>query len=606
MSLITIAWSIAAAIGLTFFFIQISLWYANRDNPAYLLAGVMSLAAGLGALTELGMALAASPADFQTYILLNNLCVYFLLVPMVWFVRYRLQSGPRWLLWMITTAWTFCLVVNFVLPGNLTFESIERLDTDYTFWGEAYNLPVGTPNPFRFVSELATFLIIVFVVWATAGAFRKGERQKAFSVGVPILVFILAGGIHSPLVDSGIVKTPYMISWAFVAIAVSLGWQLVRDATAVVRYSRQVRQSEARWRILMENVEIGVIGTTAEGSISFANRYILDLLGLPSEGVLGRPMTDFVPVSVKTELAGRIAIARQIGPRPSADYPLVDALGQRYEVHWSLVGIRDETGEIVGFMAFCDDVTAVRKTEHDLQQTRRTIERLDRSAILYEVTAGVAHELNQPLAAILSNAQAGRRILDQVPPGMEEIGEIFADLVDDSKRAGAIIRSVRAMSSPKPLPTSRNSCENLVDDIERMVSTELQMRRVTFVVGDRHDLPDVVCNKVQIQQVILNLILNAANILTDSGHPSPRIELVLRARSGYLYVYVCDNGPGIREDIRNSILESGVTTREYGLGMGLAISNRIVETHSGKLAFRSRTGKGTVFRFTLPFESHES
>jgi PAS domain S-box-containing protein len=600
MSFITIAWSFIVGIGLTFFFIQLALWRVQRGDIAPLLAATMALAASVGALCELVMAKAPSLHAFELALLINNLAIFLLLVPMVWFVRLSLGAGPKWLAWLITAIWVFCILVNFVMPGNLTFTSIEQLDQKTTFWGEPFVAPIGDANPLRFLSEIASLLIIIFVTWALVAASFQGRWRRALRLGGAVLFFIIVAATHTVLVDLGAVKTPYMISWAFMAIAVALGSELVHEAASANRLTAQMKRSDARWQALVEHVELGVIGLTAEGQISFANPAMLALLGRTNQAIIGQPLVDFVPSALRGELSIRIKTAREFGPRSRTEYPLVDAQGNRHEVVWSIVAIRKDSGEISGFMAICDDVTVSRQMEQDLQQTRQEIERLDRSAVLAEITAGIAHELNQPLGAILSNAQAGNHLLARDPIPRTELQDIFDDIVSDNMRARDVITGVRNLLSPQHGSLKPVNFSEIEDDVDRILSSDLLARGVSFSIRNGKDLPKVMCNKVQIEQVLLNLVLNASTALTKTNPPLPKIETIAKVRGNMLCVYVFDNGPGIDAKVRHTILQPGITTRQDGLGMGLTISHRIIENHGGKLNFFCRTGLGTTFRFTLP------
>ncbi|MEP3045454.1 MAG: PAS domain S-box protein [Roseibium sp.] len=600
MSFITIAWSTVAAIGISIFAAQLALWWVKSSDRVSLLAAIMALAASGAAICELAIMGARKIEDFQLPLLASNLLVFFLLIPMVWFTRLRLGAGPRWLAWVITGIWTLCLAINFALPGNLTFSSIEHLDHRVAFWGESFSVPVGTANPFRFLSEIATLLIIIFIGWAVISAVRAGNGVAALRIGGPMLFFIITAGIHTVLVDLSIVKSPYMISWAFIAIAVALGMELVRDAASAARLNLDLHASEARWRVLLENIRLGVISLSVDGTITFANEAMLSLFGRKREEIIGRSIAEFVPPSLRNDLKERIETARKAGPRARTEYPLLDADGNQHEVVWSLAGIRNEDDKISGFVAICDDVTEIRQTENDLLETRRAIEKLDRSAALSEVTAGIAHELNQPLAAILSNAQAGRRILKAEANPPDDMAEILDDIIADNKRASEVITGIRNLLAPQQGSMRPIAILDIVDDVQRILSSELLGRGVTLAIPDTSSLPPIHANKVQIEQVLLNLILNSAHAETETGTDQPRVDVLARVRGRFLAVYVIDNGPGIDPKLKDKVLQPGVTSRPDGLGMGLSISGRIVANHDGKMNFITRQNRGTVFRLLLP------
>lgn len=606
MSFITIAWSFVSAMGVTVFFVQLALWRSQKTSLTPLLAAIMALAASCSAMCELVMAKTSSLQVFQVGLLLTNVMVFFLVVPMVWFVRLRLGTGPVLIAGAITALWVFGLAVNLFLPGDLTFSSINRLETRTTFWGETYNTPVGTANPFRIVSEIATLLIIVFAAWASFSAFRQGRRYDAIRTGGPVLLFIVVAGIHTVLVDLALVGTPYMISWAFMGIAIALGSETVGDAASAARLHNELQESESRWQALFDNVALGVIGVSASGTVTYANRAILSLLGRSDGEVIGQQLTEFVPPALRSELASRIATAGQVGPRAKTEYPLLSSDGHQCDVVWSIVAVHDHQRNVASFMAICDDITEVRKTQNDLNETRRAIEKLDRSAALAEITAGIAHELNQPLAGILSNAQAARRLIANDPSPTSDIAEILDDIISDDKRAKEIIVGLRQLLSPQVGSRKRVSMVAIADDVRRLLQSELTSRGMTLAIHDMRLAPEVHVNKVQVEQIFLNLVLNAAHALSEYNTPDPVIEVRWRVRGDAVAVYVIDNGPGIDEDLHDAIMDPGITTRKEGLGMGLTISKRIVENHTGHLSFKSWSGRGTVFRFTVPISKEDS
>ena len=600
MSIITIAWSMVAAIAATMSLTQLVLWVRDPSAKASLVACIMSLAAGFCALFEMGIAKATDPDQVQSLFYFMNIAVFMMLVPMVWFVRIYLESGRLWLLWLITALWTFALAVNFLYPGNLTFLHISELKRHLTMWDETWSLPIGDPNPFRWVADLASLLIIGFAADASFQAFRNGSRRKAIVVGGAITAFILVAGVHTPLVDAGLIKTPYMISWAFVAIAASLGFDLIDRAIGAAELDRTVRESEERWRTLIENVELGVLGLDQEGRITFLNPFMEDLLGYGRPPVQGRLITDLAPPELKHDLSARIARARIHGPAPQTEFPLLNVRGELHHLRWSIVALHDHDSEIIGFMAICEDVTSLRQSQEKLDASQRLIEQLDRAAFLTEIASGLAHELNQPLAAILSNAQAGLRLMKSDPVPEDEIRDILQDIANDDKRAGEVIHGLRAMLKKGRTEREVIDFKNLVLEVQNILSRDFLSNGITLLIEDGGDLPRVFAGKTEIQQVMMNLLVNAAKVMRSAGTENPRISISARIIDERLLVSVSDNGPGLDDVAMRRVFEPFYSTSEDGTGMGLPISRRIVEMHGGELECDGKPGHGATFRFTLP------
>jgi PAS domain S-box-containing protein len=172
-------------------------------------------------------------------------------------------------------------------------------------------------------------------------SWRAGDRRRAFLVGGSVATFIVLGGIHAPLVDAGVVETPYMISFAFLAIVLALSYELVSDAVLASRYAKEIRASEARWRSLLTNVQPAVIGIDPKGRIKYANPFLQRLIEYPREDLIGTSVASLVPEPDRSALAERLAAAAQTGPRPHSRWDLVCASGARRSLAWSTVRLND-------------------------------------------------------------------------------------------------------------------------------------------------------------------------------------------------------------------------------------------------------------------------
>ena len=314
-----------------------------------------------------------------------------------------------------------------------------------TFWGEHFTLATGPANPWVHLSNLASLLLVVYVLDAAVRSWRGGDRRRAVLVGGSVATFILLGGIHAPLVDAGIVETPYMVGFAFLAIVLALSYELVSNAVLASRYAKEIRANEQRWRSLLTEVQLAVIGVDPLGRINYANPFLERLIGHRSDTLLGKPLSELVPSPDRAELRGRLAAAAETGPRPHSRWNFVCASGAVKSLAWSTVRLNDLDGRYAGLLSIGEDLTERLAAERDLERTRREMERLGRANALGELVSALAHELNQPLAAILSNAQAARRFLAMESPDPDELREILDDIVADDKRAADVIQRLRRM-----------------------------------------------------------------------------------------------------------------------------------------------------------------
>jgi two-component system sensor kinase FixL len=241
------------------------------------------------------------------------------------------------------------------------------------------------------------------------------------------------------------------------------------------------------------------------------------------------------------------------------------------------------------------------------QGLRQDLAHVGRVSTMGELTASLAHELNQPLTAILSNAQAAQRILASDPADLGEIREILADIVQDDKRAGEVIHRLRGFLKKGTLELSTLDIGDLVSQVARLVSSDAIIRNVVIRLELASGLPPVVGDRAQLQQVVLNLLMNGLDAMRDSGVGER--TLVLRTFSAgpgkvggpaTVVVAVEDSGVGIEEADLEHVFHAFYTTKPDGLGMGLAIARSIVQAHGGQLEARNNPEGGATFSFTLP------
>jgi two-component system sensor kinase FixL len=247
------------------------------------------------------------------------------------------------------------------------------------------------------------------------------------------------------------------------------------------------------------------------------------------------------------------------------------------------------------------DITRRKQTEIELQKQRAELAHVTRVSIMGELAASLAHELNQPLTAILSNAQAALRFLSSKPAAVEEVTEILDDIVKDNKRAGEVIRRMRALVKKEELEFARLDLEALIRDVMALVHSDAILHNVRISLRLDNNLPQVAGDRVQLQQVVLNMMLNAFDAMKDC--PAREREVQLRAERdsrNFVKVAVTDHGIGLTGDKLDKIFQPFYTTKREGLGMGLSICRSIIEAHGGRLWALNNADRGATFYFTLP------
>jgi C4-dicarboxylate-specific signal transduction histidine kinase len=245
------------------------------------------------------------------------------------------------------------------------------------------------------------------------------------------------------------------------------------------------------------------------------------------------------------------------------------------------------------------DVTEARHKDEALHKFRRKIWHTDRVASTGAISASLAHEICQPLAAILSNAQAGLRFLDHERVDLGEIREILEDIVRDDKRAGTIINGLRAMLQRQETPHADIDLAQCIEEVMELLHSEL-IRHGVDVERVLEPNLTVRANKTQIQQVILNLTINAIEAMADQPHGGRKLLIRAMRDEGKAHVSLRDSGVGIAPDMLDKVFEGFYTTKQQGLGVGLEVCRSIMHSHQGSILAEANADRGTTFHFTQP------
>jgi len=286
----------------------------------------------------------------------------------------------------------------------------------------------------------------------------------------------------------------------------------------------------------------------------------------------------------------------------SAKFRTVHPVGQQRLIYARGIPRRSTTDESVHFAGVLVDITDVDPAPHEAAphahlMTRMTHARLTHVGLLL---GSLTHELNQPLMAILSNAQAGLRFLDAPAPDLEELRSIFRDICEDNQRAVAVIRGLRTLYQGDKLTSEDFSLNEAIREVARIVHNHLVIHNLALTLSLDDGLPAVRGHRVQIQQVLLNLIYNACEAMRDCSPRERNITICSQKMDSGAMVSVADLGKGIDESIRSRVFEPFFSTKPAGMGMGLDVCLSIVQAHGGKLWFRDGQDRGTVFSFTVP------
>ena len=366
------------------------------------------------------------------------------------------------------------------------------------------------------------------------------------------------------------------------------------------RLYNDLREREARIRCLVDSNIIGIFIWNFQGWIIDANQAFLDIVGYAREDLVSRRLrwTELTPAEWRDAQQQAVAELKAAGTVHQREEEYFRKDGSRVPI---LVGATTFGGDQDEGVAFVLDLTERKHVEGGLRKAQAELAHVMRVTTLGELTASIAHEVNQPLAAVVTNAAACLRWLDRAPPNLEEARRTAESIVNDGNRAAEVIQRIRALANKADIEKEPIEVNDVVREVIALVQRELISHQVSVRTEFSPALPMILGDRVQLQQVIINLLMNgieAMQPVTDR----PR-ELLIRSAqdaTARVLVSVTDCGVGIAAEDTDRLFNAFFTTKSSGMGMGLSICRSIVEAHGGQLWATADLPHGATFQFTLP------
>ena len=358
-------------------------------------------------------------------------------------------------------------------------------------------------------------------------------------------------------------------------------------------------------KALLDAAVDGIVLINHVGSIQVFNQSAERLFGYESSEVIGRNVSMLMTGNDRSAHDGYLArYAATRVPHIIGKGREVNAQRKDGSVFPALLSVGVVAGtEPPRFVGFIQDITDRRKSEQDGMRLQERLMHVSRLATIGEMASGIAHELNQPLAAIATYAHACDRLLSLPEPEIEEIQTALRDIADQAVRAGDIIRRLRSLAraeNPQQGPADVNA---VVAELTGLIQSDAKAHGVTYRAELATDLPQITLDRAQIQQVVLNLVRNALEALALAQLDTKEVIVsTRRTPEGEVEIAVCDNGPGVDSQIAGRMFDPFSTTKAAGTGLGLAISRTIVRAHGGSLEHFPHVPAGACFAIRLPLD----
>src|SRR5947207_4860763 len=450
MSWITIVWSMNAAACLTLAGIYLLVWCKKRQNWAHLLFSFTAVATAAIAAFELAMMHAETIGQYEALLRWIHVPVWVLVISFVSFVWLYLDAGRRWLAWSICCLRTLVLILNFVFTPNLNFRHITSLRQFSWGGGEIISVPVGVANPWGLLSSVSLLLLFVFFVDATITLWRRGDRRRALVVGGS-MIFGATLAWHVPLVIWGIINVPFFLCFTYSGIVAAMAYELSYDLLHAAQLARRLQASEATLRESKERMELAAsaaelgmwmwdiarneIWITDKGRALFAFQ--------PAEKLDFNRFRSGLHPEDRESVLKAVENSLRTGAEYRSEFRVVLPTGQLRWIagrgHVEFNG----NGQPVRMRGASLDITKRKQAELAAARQRNEMTDLSRVTMVAELYGSIAHELNLPLSAILSNAQAAQRVLANGGADLTELQEILNEIVNEDKRAGEVIRHLR-------------------------------------------------------------------------------------------------------------------------------------------------------------------
>jgi two-component system, LuxR family, sensor kinase FixL len=596
MDWVTIIWTGTAASSLTLAAIHGFVWIRRRTEWASLMFCIMAAATAGMAACELWMMDITTVDELGPALRWYNFFRWLVTIALVGFMHFHLRAGRTWLELTVIGLRTAALLLNLFVSPNAYYSSVDSL-ARAPFLGQMVTIVEGTPNPLMLLGQVSLLVLAAYLVDTTWKGYTDGDHRRALSVGTTSVFFVLALSLQTMLVLWDVVDAPIMASLFFLGIVGAMAVELSADMLRSARLAENLQEREKD--LLSERRLSEALFQGAPGPLFLAapNGTLLRSNLIPSMES-GRPESIDSHFREEDRPALHEALEKTVR-EGSASFELTPLRNASPDGLHFFQSVRITFGDAPHVVGMGVDITEPQALAMRLAEQKEHLARVSRIASMSELSSSLAHEINQPLAIILSNSQAAQRLLERDSPDLAELSEILKDIVSADIRAAEVIRRLRAILKRGEPVLEPVQAADMIDRVLQILEPALHSAGAAVSRRLPKRLPTLLADRIPIEQVLINLVQNALEAMADNGPKGKTLTISCAAEDGGIRFSIRDNGTGLPESA-DRIFEAFHSTKPEGLGLGLKICNTIVAAHGGRLWAENNKSRGASFHFHLP------